>query len=84
MGKTNATYRQHLDRFFRDWARFRRSLRRENQEHWDSLMDRARNHAHAGHNQNPVDPKMGIVFSILVAQERRITELENELVESDD
>ena len=79
MGKTRSTYRQKLEEFDDEWSRFQRSLIKEEQPHWDSLITQARNHAHAGHNQAPFDSKWGIVFSILLAQEKRIAELEDEL-----
>ena len=83
MGKTRATYRERLDDFADDWRSFRRALIRENQPHWDELVRNARNHAHAAGNQNPVEPRWGIVFSMMLAQQRRIAELEQQ-VESED
>ena len=79
MGKTMPTYRDCLEEFVNDWSRFRRTLIREEQPHWDSLIEQARNHAHAGGAVASFEPKWGIVFSVLVAQEKRITILETEL-----
>ena len=81
MGKTNPTYRDCVEEFVDDWSRFRRALIREEQPHWDSLIEQAHNHTHAGGAVAPFEPKWGIVFSVLVAQEKRIAELETELDE---
>jgi len=79
MGKTRATYREKLDEFANDWTSFRRALVREYNEHWDQLVTDARNHAHAAGNQNPLEPRWGIVFSMMLEQQRRIAELEEQL-----
>lgn len=83
MGKTRPTYRNELDDFTDDWRSFRRALVREYQPHWDELIRDARNHAHAAGNQNPVNPRWGIVFSMMLAQQRRIAELEMKLEDGD-
>lgn len=79
MGKPRATYRDRLQGFENDWKRFRRSLIKEHQPHWDEVIVQAHQHAHAAGNANPVEPKWGIVFSVLVSQEKRIAELEAKL-----
>jgi hypothetical protein len=83
MGKTRATYRDRLQGFENDWKRFRRALIKEYQPHWDEVVVQAHQHAHAGGNVNPVEPKWAIVFSVLVSQEKRIAELEEQLEEGD-
>jgi hypothetical protein len=83
MGKTRATYRDRLQGFENDWKSFRRALIREYQPHWDEVVVQAHQQAHAAGNQNPVEPKWGIIFSVLVSQEKRIAELEEQL-EGDD
>jgi hypothetical protein len=84
MGKIRATYRNRLQGFENDWKRFRRGLIREYQPHWDAVIAQAHQHAHAAGNANPVEPKWGIVFSVLVSQDKRIAELEDQLQEGID
>lgn len=79
MGRTRPTYRNELDDFADDWRSFRRALVREYQPHWDQLVRDARSHAHAAGNQNPVEPRWGVVFSMMLEQQRRIAELEAKL-----
>ncbi|NIC00999.1 hypothetical protein [Halobacterium sp. R2-5] len=81
MGKTRATYRDRLQGFENDWKVFRHGLIREYQPHWDEILVQAHQHAHAAGQQNPVEPNWGIVFSMLVSQEKRIAELETKLEE---
>lgn len=83
MGKTNPTHRDQIGSFEDEWSRYRRSLRREYQDHWDAVIEQARNRAHAAGNQNPVQPEWGIVFSVLVSQEKRIADLEAQLEDDD-
>lgn len=79
MGKTRATYRDRLQGFENDWKRFRRGLIREYQSHWDEVIVQAHQHAQAAGNVNPIEPKWGIVFSVIVSQEKRIAELEEQV-----
>jgi len=83
MGKTRGTYREKLTEFENDWETFRSWLVKEYQPHWDQLVTDARTHAAAAGNQNPLEPRWGIVFSMLVEQQRRIAELELKLEEDD-
>lgn len=82
MGKTNPTYRDTLSEFENDWEPYRRALRLEYKDHFDRLFVQALNFADAGGIQNHHDPMMTQLVSILLAQECRITELEERL-ESD-
>lgn len=79
MGKTIPTYRDQVQSFENHWNAFRRALYMEYKDHWDEVVVQAHQHAHAGDQQNPVDEKWGIVFSVLVSQEKRIAELEAQL-----
>jgi hypothetical protein len=75
MGKTNPSYRDKINHFEKEWQPFRRALRRHHQEYFDELLVQARNHADAGHYQNPVEPKWGVLVSICLAQQRELAAL---------
>lgn len=79
MGKTRGTYREKLTEFENDWQTFQGWLVKEYQPHWEQLVTDARNHAHAAGNQNPLEPRWGIVFSMMLEQQKRISELEAKL-----
>jgi uncharacterized membrane protein YccC len=79
MGRTNATYRQHLDAYEQRCQSFRRALRRERQRDFDRVFERARNHAHAAGHLNATDPERAAILSVLVAQEAAIRDLREQL-----
>lgn len=79
MGRTNATFRDLLRRTEREWQPFRRALRRRDREHFDSLLEHARNHADAAGNLNPTDPVPAILLSAILAQERERAALEQDV-----
>lgn len=75
MGRTNATYRNHLDAYEQRCQPFRRALRRERKRDFDRLFERARNHAHAAGHLNATDPERATILSMLLAQEAELREL---------
>ncbi len=77
MGRTNPTYRRWLERYETDWQPFRRSLREEHQADFDRLFDRAAEHASAAGLQNAPDPRMALLLSILLSQERALRHLQS-------
>ena len=81
MGKTRTTFRDRLSAWTSEWETFRRSLRRADQERWDRLLSKARDYADAAGNQNPTDPRTGILVSIAMAQQRDIDRLEERVNE---
>ena len=76
MGRTNPTYRQHVRRLNREWGKYRRTLRRQDQPHFDRLFEHAETYADAGSQLNTTDPVVPVLFSIMLAQEKRIAALE--------
>jgi hypothetical protein len=82
MGRTNPTLRDRLDALERDWRPFRRALRRRHRPDFDRLFERARGHADAAGQRNPPDVWRAFVLATLLAQERELRELREEL-ESD-
>jgi len=79
MGRTNPTYRDTLRHLEEEWTDFRRGLRHREQEHWDQLWEQASGYADAA-GYHYTTRKMDLVLmSMVLAQERRIAELEAEL-----
>ena len=70
MGRTNATYRNHLDNFIERFKPFRQGLRSGNQMYLDGLWEKAHKHAQAGDRQNSPNPGISIIISILVGLQR--------------
>jgi len=75
MGRTVLPFSQALEREYQDWKKFRRGLRREDQEILDRLFDRARIHVQAGVYASRPWPLETILISILIEQEKILTEL---------
>ena len=84
MGRTNPTYRRWFERFQDEWQPFRRALRRAHQEDFDRLFDRASEHASAAGFQNPTDPTTAVIISIMLAQERELRALREQLESDND
>lgn len=79
MGRTNPTFRDQLQRFEEEWQPYRRALRREQQADFDRLFERAADHASAAGYQNPSNPELAVLFSILLSQERELQQLKDEI-----
>ncbi|GAB7011739.1 hypothetical protein [Halolamina salina] len=79
MGRSNPTYRDSLRRLEEQWGDFRRALRYRDQQHWDDLWEQAAGHADAAGYQNTERKLDLVLMSIVLAQERRIATLEEEL-----
>ena len=79
MGRTLATFTQLVQMETERWAKFRRALRREDQEAFDALMSAARYHAAAGAYASDALPFEVMIVAMLVAQQREIDELRGKL-----
>jgi hypothetical protein len=75
MGRTNPTYRDRLRAFEESWAGFRRGLRRERQDDFDALFERADRYAAAAGQANAADPDVAVLLSMLVGHERELGRL---------
>jgi len=76
MGRTNATYRQHLDNFLDSLRPFRKALRTENRESFDELKESAHSFAHAGSYLNYSNPRMPAIISMILGNRKKLNELE--------
>ena len=79
MGRTLATFTQLVQAETERWSKFRRALRREDQDAFDALMAAARHHAAAGAFASDALPFEVMVVAMLVAQQREIHELRAKL-----
>ena len=79
MGRTVLPFSQALEREYQDWKKFRRALRREDQEILDRLFDRARIHVQAGVYASRPWPLETILVSMLIEQEKALEALRSKL-----
>ena len=77
MGRTVPTFRQLVDDAIARWAKFRRALRREDQEYFDRLFRRVRSYTQAATYQASDNPMEAILLSIALDQEKRLDALEH-------
>lgn len=76
MGRTVPTFRQQIEITIERWTKFRRALRREDQEHFDQLFLRIRSYTQAATYQCNDNPMEAILLSIVLDQEKRLSTLE--------
>src|ERR1700675_204222 len=76
MGRTVPTFRQLIDDAIARWSKFRRALRREDQEYFDRLFRRVRTYTQAATYQASDNPMEAILLSIALDQEKRLDALE--------
>ncbi|MBZ5662071.1 MAG: hypothetical protein LAO08_16845 [Acidobacteriia bacterium] len=76
MGRTLPTFRQLIDDAIARWSKFRRALRREDQEYFDRLFRRVRSYTQAATYQASDNPMEAILLSIALDQEKRLDVLE--------
>jgi hypothetical protein len=77
MGRTVPTFRQLIDDAIARWSKFRRALRREDQEYFDRLFRRVRTYTQAATYQASDNPMEAILLSIAIDQEKRLDALEH-------
>jgi len=77
MGRTVPTFRQLIDDAIARWSKFRRALRREDQEYFDRLFRRVRNYTQAATYQASDNPMEAILLSIALDHEKRLDALEH-------
>jgi hypothetical protein len=75
MGRTVAPFSQVLEAEFESWGKFRRALRREDQEALDALFAAAKHHVAAMVYASRLTPLEAILVGILVEHQKTITQL---------
>jgi hypothetical protein len=83
MGRTVPTFRQLIDDAIARWSKFRRALRREDQEYFDGLFRRVRTYTQAATYQASDNPMEAILLSIALDQEKRLDALERAVLPSE-
>lgn len=83
MGRTLATFTMQVNQALDEWGKFKRALRKEDQQIMEGLFADARYHAQAGAYLAPTDPFSAMLLSMLLeerkarlALEKRFHELE--------
>jgi hypothetical protein len=83
MGRTVLPFSQILEREYEEWKKFRRALRKEDQEAFDRLFDRAKLHVQAAAYTSHPWPLESILLSICLEHEKLLTEILEKLKEGD-
>lgn len=84
MGRTNPTFRDLLQAIERRWSDYRRGLRRRDQGLFDQLFADAAEYADAAGYLNHEEPLQPVLFSICLAQQRRIESLQERVAALED
>ncbi|MBI5966367.1 MAG: hypothetical protein HY882_00720 [Deltaproteobacteria bacterium] len=75
MGRTVLPFSQVLEREYEEWKKFRRALRKEDQEAFDRLFDRAKLHVQAAAYTSHPWPLESILLSICLEHEKLLWEI---------
>jgi hypothetical protein len=81
MGRTVAPFSRILEAEFESWNKFRRALRREDQEAFDGLFAAAKYHVVAMVYASRLTPLEAILMGILVEHQKTITQLKERVRE---
>ena len=79
MERTDLPLGHVLEREIQEWKKFRRALRKEDQQFLDQLFEKARLHAEAGVLVSRPWPFETILISILLEHEKALVELKSKL-----
>ena len=79
MGRTVLPFSQVLEQEVQEWKKFRRALRKEDQQFLDRLFEKARLHVHAGVYASNPWPFETILISMLLEHEKALFELKSKL-----
>ncbi len=79
MGKTVESYRMALEDEINRWRGFEKALRIEDRQAFEAVMDACRSYASAGSNATQPILFEPMVISILVAQQKKILQLEKKI-----
>jgi len=79
MGRTVLPFSRVLEQEVQDWKKFRRGLRKEDQQFLDKLFEEARLHVQAGVYASRPWPFETILISILLEHEKALVEMRTKL-----
>jgi|GEM_PF-567953 len=79
MGRTVLPFNQMLEQAFRNWAKFRRALRKEDQEAFDALFGAAKYHVAPASYASQLNPTEAIFLSILLEHQKALDALKARL-----
>jgi len=79
MERTDLPFTQVLEQEIQEWERFRRALRKEDQQFLDGLFEKARFHVEAGVNSSRPWPFETILIAMLLEHEKALVELKSKL-----
>ena len=80
MGRTLATFTQLVQQEIDSWSRYRRALRREDQEALDVLFAAARHHTSAGAYLARETPFEVMLLSMLIEQQKHVVMLQQKVM----
>jgi hypothetical protein len=76
MGRTVIPFNQVVEQTFQRWAKFRRALRKEDQEAFDALLGAAKFHVPAGVYASDLNPTELIFLSLLLEHQKTLDALQ--------
>jgi hypothetical protein len=79
MGRTLATFTQLVQQEIDSWSRYRRALRREDQQAFDALFAAARHHTPAGAYLARETPFEVMLLSMLIEQQKHMVTLQQKV-----
>jgi hypothetical protein len=79
VGRTVLPFSQVLEQEIQEWRKFRRGLRKEDQQFLDRLFEKARLHVQAGVYASRPWPFETILISMLIEHEKALVELKSKL-----
>ena len=79
MGRTVLPFSRVLEQEVQEWRKFRRGLRKEDQQSLDRLFEKARLHVQAGAYASRPWPFETILISMLIEHEKALVELRGKL-----
>ncbi|MGZ3569206.1 MAG: hypothetical protein ACXU9W_10495 [Thermodesulfobacteriota bacterium] len=79
MERTALPFSQVLDQEVQEWKKFRRALRKEDQQFLDRLFEKAMLHVEAGVSISRPWPFETILISILLEHEKALAELKSKI-----
>lgn len=81
MGRPNPTFRDLLRAMEERWSDYRHGLRHRDQERFDRLFVDAAEYADAAGYLNHNEPFQPVLFSICLAQQRRLADLQQRVTD---